>query len=307
MKIGLDYGHCLSGFDTGASGCGYREENLTREIGKILKFKLEQLGHIVIEVACDHSNSLNESLSYRVNIANTNKVDLYVSIHLNATMGGYGVETYVSKNASQSSKNYAQMVQTELVTLGYRDRGVKSASLYVLNNTTMPSILCECGFIDSPVDMKIYNAEKIANSLCKGITGQVPSVKPNANILYSSHIELDGWQGVVKNGQTSGTIGKAKRLEAISIDYDGDGYLEFECHISNRGWQGKRFQGDIGGTMGKSEQIEAICISLKDTNNKATYRSHIQDLGWQPWVGDGEISGTVGQSKRIEAIEIKIL
>ena len=37
MKIVLDYGHCLSGPDTGASGNGYREEVCTEKLEKKLE------------------------------------------------------------------------------------------------------------------------------------------------------------------------------------------------------------------------------------------------------------------------------
>lgn len=53
MKIALDYGHCLSGADTGLVGNGYKEQDCTREIGKLVKAKLEALGHTVIAVAPD--------------------------------------------------------------------------------------------------------------------------------------------------------------------------------------------------------------------------------------------------------------
>ena len=45
MKINLDMGHTLSGADTGAEGCGRREQDCTREIGYKVKAKLEALGH----------------------------------------------------------------------------------------------------------------------------------------------------------------------------------------------------------------------------------------------------------------------
>ena len=33
MRIAIDYGHTLTGADTGASGCGRKEQDLTREVG----------------------------------------------------------------------------------------------------------------------------------------------------------------------------------------------------------------------------------------------------------------------------------
>ena len=34
MRIGIDMGHTLSGKGTGSVGCGYKEQDLTRELGK---------------------------------------------------------------------------------------------------------------------------------------------------------------------------------------------------------------------------------------------------------------------------------
>ena len=93
MKIVLDYGHCLSGADTGASGNGYREEVCTREIGKKVRAKLENLGHYVVVVSPDYALSVSESLRIRVSSANSAAADISVSIHLNAG-GGRGTEIY---------------------------------------------------------------------------------------------------------------------------------------------------------------------------------------------------------------------
>ena len=92
MKIVLDYGHCLSGPDTGASGNGYREEICTREIGKKVRSKLVSLGHSIVVVSPDYASSVSESLRIRVSSANSAAADISVSIHLNAG-GGRGTET----------------------------------------------------------------------------------------------------------------------------------------------------------------------------------------------------------------------
>ena len=65
MKKSLDYGHCISGADTGAEGCGYKEQNCTREIGKYLKEGLENNNHTAVEVAPDTADSVNQSLYIR--------------------------------------------------------------------------------------------------------------------------------------------------------------------------------------------------------------------------------------------------
>jgi len=47
-------------------------------------------------------------------------------------------------------------VQAELVkATGLRDRGIKADNFYVLRETKMPAILCECGFMDNMEEAKL--------------------------------------------------------------------------------------------------------------------------------------------------------
>lgn len=183
MKILLDCGHCLQGADTGAQDNGYREENCTREIGYKVKAKLESLGHTVVVVSCDSASSVGEALAYRVNKANSNGGDLFISIHLNAG-GGHGAEvyTYGGKPVPQANE-----ILEAICSLGYKNRGIKDGSnLYVIKNTNMRAMLVECCFIDTD-DMDKYNAENIANAIVKGITGQTAS-KPKQAVQYCGYL-----------------------------------------------------------------------------------------------------------------------
>jgi N-acetylmuramoyl-L-alanine amidase len=169
MKIALDYGHCLSGADTGADGNGYKEQQCTREIGKMVKSKLEALGNIVIAVAPDSSNSVSSSLSTRVNNCPSD-ADLFVSIHLNAG-GGVGTEVYTyGARELTSSRN----ILNNIVSLGFVNRGIKDgSSLYVIRNSPCASMLVELCFIDTYSDMVRYeaNKENLVNAVVSGITG----------------------------------------------------------------------------------------------------------------------------------------
>ena len=179
-KYGIDEGHCLRGADTGARDI-FVEELKTREIGKIVISDLETLNNAVINCTVDSANSLNDSLQQRVDKANNANVDGYVSIHLNASPGGRGVEIYIHARGGKAEDN-ANKVLAELVKLGYVNRGVKVAkealgyNLFVLARTKAPAILIECGFVDSQEDCNRYNANNIAKAIVRGLTGQ--EVKP---------------------------------------------------------------------------------------------------------------------------------
>ena len=172
MKIAVDCGHTLKNADTGARGCLGREEDRTREIGALVMNKLKALNHTVINCTVDNANSVTESLQARVNKANSNNADVFVSIHLNAVnCNAHGTEVYISPHASRKSKEIGQNVVRELAQLGFVNRGVNTNNLYVCNHTTMPAILVECCFVDSEIDKKLYNADKIAKAIVYGLVG----------------------------------------------------------------------------------------------------------------------------------------
>ncbi|BBD60266.1 peptidoglycan-binding domain 1 [Nostoc sp. HK-01] len=173
MKFGIDIGH-NSPPDTGARGIKI-EDNLTLEVGNKVIEKLKALGHEVISCRPDRpSSSVKDSLSQRVNKANANRVEVFVSIHFNSFNGqANGTEVFAG---SETSRKIAKPVLDEIVKLGFFNRGVKSGShLFVIRNTNMPAILVEGCFIDSQKDVNLFNSEAMANAIVKGLTGKVPT------------------------------------------------------------------------------------------------------------------------------------
>ena len=193
MKFCIDCGHTLAGGDTGAVGCGKLEQNLTREVGMKVIAKLQALGHTVVNCTVDYASSMSESLATRVNKANNAGGDLYVCIHFNASNGlGHGTEvfTYNGKELTQ-----ARNVLNNLCALGYSNRGIKSANLYVINHTNMNAMLIECCFIDNASDMSKYNAENFANAIVKGLVGTTTNTtKPTTNTNSNYNPHLKDWQ-----------------------------------------------------------------------------------------------------------------
>ncbi|MBU3144726.1 N-acetylmuramoyl-L-alanine amidase [Clostridium sp. CF012] len=167
MKYGIDIGHNCPLVDAGAVGIR-KEDELNKQVGVRVIEKLEVLKHEVVNCTPIGASNLGNSLYKRINKANEEKVDLYVSIHFNAG-GGHGTEVFA---ISKESKEIAKRVVDAIAALGYVNRGVKNGGfLYVLKNTKMPAILVECGFVDSKEDMQRFDAERIANAIVKGLTG----------------------------------------------------------------------------------------------------------------------------------------
>lgn len=186
-KYVIDYGHCLRGADTGAGANGYREEVMTREIGRLVVQKLRKLGHEVYEIDLQSANSLRESLNYRINRINSINPNLSVSIHINAG-GGNGSEILTDGYNS----DIANRILSNFVALGYRNRGIKTGSdLAVVAGVKPYAMLVECCFIDTN-DMNLYNPEKFANAIVQGMTGQIiNSDNSSSNNIDSEKVEYD--------------------------------------------------------------------------------------------------------------------
>ncbi|MBK1986318.1 N-acetylmuramoyl-L-alanine amidase [Sphaerospermopsis aphanizomenoides BCCUSP55] len=169
MKFGIDMGHNCPP-DTGAKGIKF-EDNLTVEVGTKVIAKLKSLGHEAISCTPNSAGSVSQSLGRRCDIANRNRVDIFVSIHFNAFNGqANGTEVFAQSDAG---RKIAQPVLNEIIKLGFFNRGVKNGShLYVIRNTNMPGILIECCFIDSAKDMQLYDGEAMATAIVTGLTGK---------------------------------------------------------------------------------------------------------------------------------------
>lgn len=167
MRFGIDIGHNCHP-DSGA--VGIKAENvLNMDVGNRVIDKLEALGHEVVNCKPNKATSIRNSLQQRVNISNKAGVDLFVSIHFNAfNCKAYGTEVFA---ISQAGRNLAQKVLSEIIELGFFNRGVKDGShLFVVKNTDAPAILIECAFCDSARDMKLFEAEEMAEAIARGLT-----------------------------------------------------------------------------------------------------------------------------------------
>ena len=210
MIIGLDMGHTLSGAGTGARG--YVEETVkNREAGNRLMAMLREKGHTVINCTVDKSSN---DLYDRVRKANAQKLDLFVSLHLNAfkpTTSEMGVETHIyngNYSGKEANRRYAQAIQTALVQeIKWIDRKVKESNFYVLRETVAPAVLVELGFCDSQGDMNKWNTEKIAAALFRGITGTayVASAAPVVNTGKGETFKVGDRVVVSKNATTYAT------------------------------------------------------------------------------------------------------
>lgn len=143
--------------------------------------------------------------------------------------------------------------------------------------------------------------------------GKAYLVQDNASVIYSSHIEKLGWLADSKNGQQSGTVDRALRMEALKVSIVNDQYsggVQYRTHVQSHGWMNPVSNGAMSGTEGQAKRVEAVQINL--TGEMAErydiyYRVHSQSYGWLGWAKNGMSAGTEGLSKRVENIEIKLI
>lgn len=169
--ICIDPGH--GGKDPGAVNGKYQEKNFNLDIAKKLAFFLESENEF--KIIFTRTEDIYVSLDDRCSIANKNKCDLFISIHINSATNpaANGIETLCYEEFQ--SKNLAKYIQKALISAtGAKDRGVKITNmLYVLNNTKMPAVLIEAGFISNQEDL--YSLvdddyqDKIAGAIAVGI------------------------------------------------------------------------------------------------------------------------------------------
>ena len=195
--IVIDPGHNYGG-DEGAyaihNGITYIERDLNMQVSLKLKSELEKKGFRVVLTRNPEDRetlSESESLKKRVDLANNLNAALFISIHQNSYTSSsvHGFEVYYSDaipgsrgllssgGIEYSSSGFIRSAESEKVKIskkigssivssvtsemGIKDRGLKNSNFYVVKNTTMPSLLVECGFISNPDEAKnLANSQK---------------------------------------------------------------------------------------------------------------------------------------------------
>lgn len=350
VTICLDPGH--GGNDSGAVGVNNAyEKDLTLKIAQYCKQELEKYNcHVVMT----RTGDTNPSLEDRTNFAKSQGAQYLISIHLNSAAGGgaVGAEVYYPNthwrpDISANGKNVAQAIQSQLVSLGLYDRGIKfrtiDTNIYpdpfryddnsvadyygIIRNAKyngLTGMIIEHCFINNVLDYNNYlnsdaKLQKLGVADANGIVSALGLTKASENsvvtsspsISYQTHVQDYGWQSWKLNGEVSGTVGQSKRLEGINIKLSNiNGSIEYKTHVQDIGWQDWKSNGQMSGTSGQSKRLEAIQIKLSgEVANQYDiyYRVHAQDYGWLDWAKNGESAGTEGYSKRLEGIQIVLV
>jgi len=215
MIINIHAGHNPDGkVACGAIGL-IKESTEARNIKDKVISMLKSQGHTVYDCTVDNGANERDQLKKIVEKCNQHNVDLDISIHLNAGANKTpnavttGTEVFVLSSNSRA-KSYAQNIVNSISSLGFKNRGVKySTSLYVLKNTNSPAMLIEVCFIDDPDDVKIYNANNVAQAIVKGITGISSSIVTSPTTLYRVR---KSWNDATSQIGAFNSLDKAKKV-----------------------------------------------------------------------------------------------
>jgi len=233
-SITLDAGHqSAPNSDTGCQGFGLREEDIVLDICKRAKTLIELNGIKVImtregaKVNGDGS-SLNASLNTRCQIANSNKTDLFLSVHCDAfNSQAFGTTVHVF-GLNGKAERFAKILSPMMGQIFY-NRGIKVSNFAVLRLTNMPAVLLETAFLDNKDDnVKLADANvrqqiavNIAKSVCiyfgieykEGVVSKVTdtTIKTDKDIYLSVRVLESKSEEVIKQIIKMGYA--TKRLE----------------------------------------------------------------------------------------------
>ena len=188
-KIFIDPGH--GGKDPGAVSNGLQEKDLNLTIGLELGKILKANG---IEVLFSRTTDVFIELSTRAKMANTAKVDGFISIHANATGNSQanGLETFHFPNSVEGKKLATSIQNKVLVENIFKtDRGVKTANFAVLRQTAMPAALVELGFVTNAQDARLLKTKtkEMAQAVANGIFDYLGFSKPTPTPIVGLKIE----------------------------------------------------------------------------------------------------------------------
>ena len=180
IKIYIDQGHNPAGFNTGAEGNGYFEQDITYRVGVLLYELLSADGAFLPRLSRPTEGTVlgtnnSSSLRVRVEQANAFGADLFISIHTNAAENplATGTEALVYSPSSTVAREVAERILRQLqLQTGLRNRGiVYRPGLYVLRRTQMPAVLVELGFITNPTDaaLMVDRPDLFAEGIYRGI------------------------------------------------------------------------------------------------------------------------------------------
>lgn len=177
--IVIDPGH--GGEDPGSLGVGSSyEKDINLQLAKALNRKLKLRGYKVI-LTRDRDEYVDNNL--RAEMANSKDADLFISIHCNAmenntSIEGLQVLYYPNNSNNPRNEEIAGIFMENLLeTTGSNNKGtIPREDLIVLNQTKMPAVLIETGFLTNELEAELLSNKKYQARLTRALLIAVDEV-----------------------------------------------------------------------------------------------------------------------------------
>lgn len=273
ITILIDPGH--GGSDPGHEAADKNllaEKDLTLKIalkfGSYLSEKLEN-----VTVLYTRTDDRYPTLDERVNMANSKKVDYFISVHINGSPNTNikGTESHVHSMNSKASVKLAKAFEDEFKTrAGRKSRGVKDSddrehSLQVLKFTEMTSVLVECGFMTNVSEANYLNTAEgqdvIASALFRAMRSHLQNTHKTISFTKKSSAATEDSKSTASSEKAySVQIMSSKEwLDTEKGSFKNLKHMVSRTQVSQTGYRYKYFSGSFSS---KSE-AEEYCNEVK--------------------------------------------
>ena len=252
IRIFIDPGH--GGNDSGAVHGKRKESDDVLKLGLAVGKGLEKK-YSNVTMAYSRKSDMYEKPSKKAQDGNNFNADYFFSFHRNCANGkAKGYETEY-KTHSKVKDGIMNDMNKKMKALGFIIRGnVQRDGLAVLNQTSMPALLFEGGFIDNSTDNKLFDEHfnEIVNAYVEVIgkwcglkkkttSSSTKKSKPFAVGNYNSNVIITKDKAIVRNGRGKdfkkiGVLKKGDKAKALYIAKSKAGNL----------WASIDFGKDIG-------------------------------------------------------------
>ena len=177
-KVCIDPGH--GGSRDGASYDWAEEDDLNLQVAYYLDYELRLRGLRTVltrDRDVQLGPTLQQDLQARCALANSEKADLFISLHFDAfdqeTVRGQTL--HICPGASDRTRHFAYILDGCLrkAVPDRKHRGVHESDFYVLKKTSMPAVLVECEFLSSPDSRKWIHEPENLRAVAVGIADAV--------------------------------------------------------------------------------------------------------------------------------------
>lgn len=208
----IDPGH--GGSDLGAKQGDFFESKLTLKLAEKLKASLNQEKNIRAELTRGDDSLV--TLNERVNLAHQNEADIFISLHANASVhpSAKGAEFFIRTGESQKDPRKVvqdpvwniidDLSQMERASQSYalskkiknnwnpehrkKRHPIKQASFFVVNNTKIPSVLIEIGFITNASELKRLMSPHYQEEMVRNMHLSILKFKESLDTGPRSHL-----------------------------------------------------------------------------------------------------------------------